>query len=409
MRARDEAGVGSLLSQSTWSRPWRRDLWITGYVQGQYQSSQASEDQLQQSGAPLNDTRIAVRRARLRVDRGWQWASASIELDGNSKSGVVVGLRRAEASLVLRAKDDATPPLAALTFGLFDVPFGHELVESARTRLFAERTLGSRALFPGEPDLGARLSGAVGFVRYAVAFVNGQPVPDDQPGKVLDFTSAKDLVARLGVDAAPHARLRASAGVSFLRGKGFHAGSAATKDAVQWRDTNENGAIDAGELVAVPGVAATASQTFDRWAVGIDGQLRWETPIGWGMLAGELWAASNLDRGFFVADPTTVGADVRESGANVALVHEVTRWALAGVRWDRYDPNADARTAIGGKLLPVDQAVTTWSPLVGVTVRERARLVFQYDFIRDHLGKDERGVPVDLRNDQATLRLQVEL
>jgi hypothetical protein len=39
----------------------------------------------------------------------------------------------------------------------------------------------------------------------------------------------------------------------------------------------------------------------------------------------------------------------------------------------------------------------------------RARLVFQYDFIRDFLGRDAAGIPNDLANDAWTLRLQGEL
>ena len=38
----------------------------------------------------------------------------------------------------------------------------------------------------------------------------------------------------------------------------------------------------------------------------------------------------------------------------------------------------------------------------------RGRLVIQYDAVLDHLGRDERGVPVTLRNDQLTVRVQGE-
>jgi len=51
--------------------------------------------------------------------------------------------------------------------------------------------------------------------------------------------------------------------------------------------------------------------------------------------------------------------------------------------------------------------VRTYSPLIGVVLPQRARLVFQYDFIRDAFARDARGVPTDLRNNQWTLRLQV--
>jgi len=56
----------------------------------------------------------------------------------------------------------------------------------------------------------------------------------------------------------------------------------------------------------------------------------------------------------------------------------------------------------------VSQTITTLSPLVGVTIPGRARLVFQYDAVIDALSRDALGVPADLRNDRFTLRLQVE-
>jgi hypothetical protein len=59
--------------------------------------------------------------------------------------------------------------------------------------------------------------------------------------------------------------------------------------------------------------------------------------------------------------------------------------------------------------LPKTQTVKTLSPLVGLVLPERARLLLQYDFIRDYLARDDAGVPSDADNNQWTLRLQVEL
>ena len=53
-------------------------------------------------------------------------------------------------------------------------------------------------------------------------------------------------------------------------------------------------------------------------------------------------------------------------------------------------------------------AVQTFSPVVGVVLSNNARLLFQYDAIVDTLGRDARGVPTDLANDQWTVRSQVE-
>jgi hypothetical protein len=384
-------------------------LVFSGYVQAQYEASQLSEDQLQQGGTTLNQDRFLVRRARLRVDRAWTWASTAIEVDGNTNRGPSFGLRRAEASLLWRNPDRDAPPYVRLTGGLSEIPFGHEMTESSRARFFMERSAGSLALFPGEPDLGIRVSGGIGFFRYAVAALNGEPI-DDRPGRLAgDPNAAKDIVARLGVDTKPTGDLRVAGGVSFLTGKGFHAGKDATKNGVLWRDLNENGAIDNGELTAVPGTAATPSASFSRWAFGADLLLSLATPIGTSRLYGEVFAAQNADRGFVVADPIASGADVREVGFYAGFLQEIGRYAIVGFRTDHYNPNADLFDKRRGKLIPADAAVHTYSPLVGALLPDHVRVLLQYDAIVDSLARDSQGVPTDLRNDRITVRIQGEL
>lgn len=395
---------------SPWSRVWSRGLVLSGYVQAQYQQSQASQDQLDANGVPLNQNRFLVRRARLRLDRGWDYASATVEIDGNNQNGLAFGLRRAEASLLLRAADRSVPPLAVLTAGLTSIPFGYELYEPNRTRLFLERTTGSRALFPGDGDFGATLGGAVGFFRYSLGAFDGTPVPDSAPSAIgFDPTSEKDLIARFGAETQPTRHLGVAGGVSFLGGSGFHPGTSATKATLQWQDTNQNGVVDPGEIIGVPGQAATPSQTFPHWGLGVDLELRLQTALGRALLYGEAYVGSNLDRGLLIADPVALGTNLREFGWYVAYVQEVTRYGLVGLRVDAYNPNGDATTQIGGTVLPLDQTITTWSPLVALVLPDRARLLFEYDHILNHEGIDWRGVPTDLPKDQWTLRLQVEL
>jgi hypothetical protein len=380
---------------------------LSAYTQVQYESHQDSEDQVQQGGSPLNQDRFLVRRARVRVDGAWPWAAMAIEIDGNTTRGPTIGLRRAEGSLVWRNGDRV--PYAQLTMGLTEIPFGRELSVSNRARPFMERSGASLAFFPGEPDVGVRLSGGVYAFRYAIGVYNGEPIDDRVSSRpARDFNAAKDVVTRFGVDVEPADWLRVQGGTSFLRGKGFHSGTDATKNAAQWRDTNENSVIDQGEVTAVPGSAATPSQNFDRWAVNADLEIKVKTGLGWSTLQGEATAATNLDRGVIVADPVASGSDTREIGYVAAFTQELFSYGLIGLRYDLYDPNADYLTPRAGKLLPTTQRIRTISPLVALHY-ERAWLSFQYDFIDDHLARDDRGVPTDLRNNRWILRLQMEL
>jgi hypothetical protein len=216
-------------------------------------------------------------------------------------------------------------------------------------------------------------------------------------------------MARFGAETQPTRDLGVSGGLSFLRGTGFHPGTTATQSTLQWQDTNQNGVVDPGEIIGLSAEAAKPSQTFGRWALGFDLQARTQTPIGRGLLYGEAYVASNYDRGLLVADPVTTGANLREVGWYVGFLQEVTRYGVIGLRVDAYNPNGDATTSIGGSILPVDQTITTWSPIAGLILPDRARLMFEYDHILNHQGLDSRGVPTALREDQWALRLQVEM
>jgi hypothetical protein len=383
---------------------------ISGYAQGQFESHQDSEDQVRPGGAPMNQDRFLLRRGRFKVEREWDWASLMLEIDGNTTNGAAISMHHAEPSLVYRGGNAANlPPMVKATVGLFDVPFGYELVESPRARFFMERSVASRAFFPSEPDLGLCVSGALGWFRYAVAVTNGEPAGSKDGYALRDLNAAKDLIVRVGGVAEPAPSAKIQFGASVLKGKGFTRGSDPTKNTLVWRDFNENGQIDNGELVATAGLTGVASQSFDRWALGADMRIEIDTKLGKTTLFGEVSFASNLDRGLYVADPITTGLDAREIGYSVGFQQEIGKYAVVGFRTDYYDPNADWFERQSGKLVPYRQTVRTFSPMAAFVLPGRARAVVQYDVIRDAMGRNALGVPTDLKNNALTMRLQVEL
>lgn len=394
------------------------DAWgvrLSGYVQAQYRWSQLSQDQIQQGGAELNETRFMVRRGRLRMSGDWKWVAFDFELDGSTTRGPFVGVRQASASFVWRNPDATRPPYLMITAGLTEAPFGWELRLGQREMLFMERTRGSLAFFPGPVDVGVRARGGLGAFRYDLAVMNGTPLDDRAGGRgvLSDPTRAPDSIGRFGFEVRPR-RHAIGGGVSLLYGTGFHRGQDATKNRVEWNDLNENGTIDSGELIAVPGTAATPSLTFRRWAVGADLQLALRSKAGWSQLWLEGTLASNLDRDFLVADPIAAGADLRELHAYAAFLQELFGRAVVGARYDFYDPNTDLLDRRRGVFVPASAAIHTVSPLVGAVLPPglvpgvRGRLVLQYDAVIDALGRDARGVPTNLKNDQLVVRMQVE-
>lgn len=355
----------------------------------------------------MNLNRFLLRRTRLKVSKDWTYGGTMVEFDANTVKGPSIGLQHAEVSLAYRNPDKT--PLFSATLGLFDNPFGREVIESPKDRPFMERSFGSREFFPAEPDLGVRFAGQYAWFRYSVAVVNGQPLGDRTGFILQDPNSHKDVLGRVGVVVDAPSSLRVIGGVSVLNGRGFHPGTDATKSIIAWKDSNEDGAFQSGEIQVVPGKAAVSAQNFDRWALNGDLGFELETALGGTRLYGELSLGSNMDRNVFVADPITASFDQREFGWYVALYQEFKQGPIAGIRIDSYNPNSDFLNRQAGKLVPTSETVTTYAPLIGFQVPHRARLVAEYDVIRDAMAINTSGVPTDKKNNIFTIRLQGEL
>jgi hypothetical protein len=409
--ADNAARVPSSSSEAQLAQALTHGYRVSGYFQAQYESHQDSEDQLNQSGALLNQNRFLLRRGRVRIGRDWDYASLLVEFDGNTVHGPAIGVQKAEVSLVYgRSPEKDVAPLVQFTMGIFDLPFGYELTESPKYRPFMERSVGGRALWPSEPDVGARLSGQLKFFRYALALSNGEPLGEKSGLGLQDPNNNKDVTVRLGAISKPWSKITVSGDVTYNAGKGFHAGTPATKPTIGWQDLNHNGAVDTGEIVGNPASAATPSENFSRWAIGTDAQLAVETAIGKSMLYGEVVIAQNLDRGLFISDPVANnGQNIRQLSYYVAFIQEVTPYGLVGFRTDYYNPNADFLDQRAGQQIPTSQEIRDYSPLVGLVLPDRAKLLFEWDIQSNLLGRDSRGVPARFPNNLWTLRLQVNL
>jgi hypothetical protein len=408
LRSLEESRAAAATGMPSWLAPFT----VSGMIQAQYESHQDSEDQLQQGGTPLNRDRFLVRRARMGVDGEWDYAHLQLEVDGNTTNTPAFRLWHGFGVLKLPQLDKKAPrdlPLAAFAMGLFDTPFGYALTESPKARFFMERGAASRAFWAAEPDVGLRLYGGLSFVRWSVAAMNGVPMDDSSGFGGRSPHAAKDIVFRVGIDTKPAEKLRITADVSGLRGKGFHAGTDATKNQVLWNDANNDGAIQPAELQGLPATAAVASSDFTHWVVGADAQVRFGTGLGETAVYGEVMVANDMDRNLYIADPTLTSVDTRELGFYVGFTHEFLKYGVVGFRYDYYDPNSDFLDKRNGRLLPQKQTIQTLSPLVGFVLPDRARLLFQYDIIKDHFARDTTAVPTDLKNNTATLRLQVQL
>jgi hypothetical protein len=381
------------------------NLGLGGFLQADaVVMDQSSQDQLSPAtGDPLDTDRFLIRRAHLFVEAQRRALSAAIEIDANTVKGMAVGLARAELALGrVRPGWDAEVAL-----GLLRIPFGLEVQEWDPDRFFLERSNVSRALFPGTFDLGARGKGSWRFLRAQFAVMNGNPLGDASfPAR--DPNAAKDFVGRLGVDATVAGKVHASAGVSSLKGTGFHPGTPATKDVLVWNDQNEDGIVELPEIQVIPGRPATPSQNFSRFAVGADSRIGAAIPrLGKLMLFGEVVWAANLDRGLVPADPVASGRDLREFGWVVGASQEFTSRAALGVRYDFYNPDVDGFRQTPTALAPRDMSFRTWTFTLSWGGVARDRLLLEYQHNRNALAIAADGSPTTLAADTLTLRGQM--
>jgi hypothetical protein len=380
---------------------------LSGFIQVDWVvHNQASQNQINDSnGTLLNEDRFTLRRGHLRADADYGPLSGALEVDLNTTHGLQVRPIDAEVSAHWPERPIERLPSLALSAGLMRIPFGFEVQELDWVRPFLERATVLQALFPSEFDLGAALRLRYRFLDWAIAAMNGSPIGSGA-FPALDPVHEKDLVGRIGVDVMLERGVRLRAGVSADAGTGFHAGTPTTKDVVVWQDANGDGVVQPNEVTVIPGSAATPSQTFRRFALGGDAELWLDVPaLGELAFRAEIVNASNLDRGVELADPVGAGHDLREFGWALGATQEITRWAEVGVRYDRYNPDADANTQRGASLVPVDRSYGTLA-LVGMAKHGYQRLLVEYDLRTNPLGIAPSGAPTTLAENALTIRAQ---
>jgi hypothetical protein len=381
---------------------------LTGYLQSDLVFRQSSESQLNPtSGVPLNEDRFLIRRARLLLDMDRRYGEGGLEIDANTVNGPAVRLLGARASIKLPGRQPGDAPLLMASIGSFRAPFGLEVLQSDVDRPFMERSTASRAFFPTEFDLGARLQGAWHFVRFAVAVMNGEPI-GERSFPAVDPNRQKDILGRVGVNTGSSLSLSVAGGLSGLYGQGFHSGARASKPTIGWVDNSGNGVFVPSETSGTTGTSASPSRNFSRFALGADVHVSAALYPGWTTTVyGEFIWAKNLDRGIQPADPYgALTHDAREMGYYAALTQALGRRVLVGVRYDFYDPDRDRYVRTAGDLVPSDSSYSTLA-FMAALVAPWGRLMVQYDLNRNHLGISNGGTPGNLADNAFTLRGEV--
>lgn len=367
--------------------------------------SQASQDQLSPTtGEPLNQTRLLVRRARLRADATRGAWGATVEFDGNTVQGAA-NARLLATNVQWTLGETNAVPLLRVTAGLMRTPFGAEVPTADRDKVVLESPTVSRALFPGFYDAGIMANGGWRQMRWSFAVLNGSPVGDAQfHGR--DPSQSVDVVANVGADVSIEPQLRFVGGVSVLQGRGFSPGTPPTKDTLQWVDGNNDGIVQTTELQVIPGGPGSPSATFARRALGLNFAVHWcLCRLGEGSAFAEVTIAQNLDRSVEYADPVAAGRTLREVGGYVGVVQNLGSIMMVGARYDRYQPDRDRNSVLGANRVLVNPTYASWSVLVAARI-SGLRFTAQYDHERNPLGRSDDGSVTSRADDRLTIRAQ---
>lgn len=322
-------------------------LKISGYVQAQYQvadTAGVSSVAGGNFGAGI-DNRFLVRRGRVKVAYTYENATAVMQMDITEKG---VGIKDAYLSLTEPWLNAVT-----LTGGVFDRPFGYEITYSSSTRETPERSRMFQTLFPGERDLGAKLTIQApktsnwNFIKLELGMLAGN-------GISVETDSYKDLVARLSASKTSRdERLKWGVGASYYTG-----GFAAMTNKVYKTKT------DNGVLAFLP-ETVTKYDKMKREYLGIEGQIGYDWALGITQVRAEylmgtqpatasssssLTAANvssvstaNLTTGKVTTSSVGVDAYSRSfSGYYVYLIQDILQTPFqAVVKYDVYDPNTN--------------------------------------------------------------------
>ena len=295
------------------------------------------------------------------------------------------------------------------TLGLTRIPFGFEVQEKDYIRLFLERSNMARAFFPGEYDLGAKLQGGWRWLRWQAAAMNGNPL-GRQAVRAADPTASKDFLGRVGADALPRPRLHIVGGVSGLYGTGFsprhavdqgHAGVA--------RQQRRRADRHHRDRRRGRGSRATPSRTFPALRRRRRSARRPSSCRGSGRSRS---TARSSGPPTSIARSTSPirsppGATCASSAGTSRSCSSSARWCAVGVRYDRYDPDADASQQVGASLVPRDKTFSTLGVVAAAMWQPYGRLSFEWDHSWNALTVDITGRAATLGGDVLTLRGQV--
>lgn len=378
-------------------------LKITGYIQAQFQKADTAGIESFAGGnfGTNLDNRFTVRRGRFKLAYANELSQYIIQVDVTEKG---VGIKDAYAAFT-------EPWLESLTFtgGVFDRPFGYEISYSSGTRESPERSRIFQTLFPGEREVGAKLtllpkkSSKWYFFKAEGGLFNGSGP------SAVEFDSYKDFIGRLSFfKNVMNESINLGIGFSYYNGG--------------WRQntkyvyrSSENGFTKDSTKIG---------NKVKREYFGVDAQVIFaENPVGITTLRGEY--ITGKQPGTFSTNVSPAVQPVTDAylrdmnGGYVYFLQNVlkTRHQIV-LKYDWYDPNTKIsgnEIGTGANTGAADVMFSTWG--VGWIYRwnGHVRITAYYDFVKNEVSNAPAALVAnntiktwakDRKDNVFTLRLQ---
>lgn len=379
-----------------------KKLKITGYVQGQFQYiDSAGAASFAGGNFPANtDKRFAVRRGRLKATYDNGLAQFVLQIDATEKG---VGLKDAYAKIT-----EPWTKAFSLTTGVFDRPFGFEISYSSSMRETPERSRLFQTIFPGERDLGAKITfqpsktSKWNFLKIEGGMFNGTG------GTASDFDYQKDFIGNIGISrTTKNEKINYGFRVSYYNGGYRQSNKFLYDGVVAINDTVVGFVVDS--------TSENKGNIARRNYIGADFQLNFDFPFGMMSLRGEYiqgtQPATSSTTTSPSADPAADTYIRNFNGAYFYFLQNIGRSKHQFVfKYDWYDPNTDVSGneigMTGSKLSKTDLKYTTIG--IGWVYRWDAnvRITAYYDIVANETSEKLTGYTKDLKDNVFTLRVQ---
>lgn len=379
-------------------------LKITGYIQAQYQKADTAGIESFAGGnfGTHIDNRFSVRRGRFKLAYTNEFSQYVIQVDVTEKG---VGIKDAYATFT-------EPWLQAVSFtgGVFDRPFGYEISYSSSSRESPERSRIFQTLFPGEREVGGKLTIMPPKTsRFYFFKIEGGLFNGSGPSTV-EYDSYKDFIGRVSFFRnLLNENISLSGGVSYYNGG--------------WRQNTKYLYKMEGNAFALD--SAKVGNKVERKYLGIDAQVNFaNNPLGYTTLRGEYIQGQQPGTSSGSVSPTAQpSGDVyirnAKGGYFYFLQNIFSTPNQLVIKYDWYDPNTKVSGneigAAGSRTGAADVKFTTIG--LGWVYRwnSHIKITAYYDFVKNETSDAPAAVEKNNtvktwakdRNDNVfTLRLQ---